>query len=207
MAEMPPDIVGEVLRTAVHLPLAAHVERLVVHEEDAARPFAFAVAERGDVNAFGTAVYGVRPGIAGPLCHSLGLDHLHDLRVLGIGFGIEDMDARRSQPGHHEVAALSMGVWRVRAETRRAGVPAEVVQLVTCIGHRGRVHDLGVVLRLWIDINDRDCIRRLAGRIEGSDVGKRLGCRLHGHAGGWVEAWIGPSRRQRSGSPLSRHQS
>ena len=51
-------------------------------QEHAARALALAVAERGDIDAFGPAVHGVRPRVAGLLGHLLGLDHLDDLGVL-----------------------------------------------------------------------------------------------------------------------------
>ena len=82
VAEVPPHVVGEVLRAAVDLPAAEHVEGLVVHHEDAARALALGVAERADVDAAGPAMHGVRPRVARPLgelgrldraCTSLGL--------------------------------------------------------------------------------------------------------------------------------------
>ena len=81
VAEMPPGVVGEMLRAAIDLPLAAHVEGLVVHQEDAARALALAVAERRDIDAFRAAMDGVRARIAG-LVGDLGrLDHLDDLQA------------------------------------------------------------------------------------------------------------------------------
>ena len=65
VAEVPPRVIGEVLRPAIDLPVAAHVEGLVVHQEDAARRLAFAIAERRDVDALRAAMHRVRPRIAG----------------------------------------------------------------------------------------------------------------------------------------------
>src|SRR5439155_9559544 len=81
VAEVPPGVIGEVLRPALHLPLAAYLEALVIHQEDAARTFAVPVAERRDIDAFGTAMHRVRPGVAGELGDLAGLDYLDELRV------------------------------------------------------------------------------------------------------------------------------
>lgn len=94
MAEMPPRIVGEVLRPAIHFPLAAHVEGLVVHQEDAAKTLALAIAEGSDVDSLGAAVDGVGSRVAGLVRNLLGLDHLGDFRTPGIGPGVGDVDAR-----------------------------------------------------------------------------------------------------------------
>src|SRR4029078_8238032 len=59
MAEMPPEIIGELLRSAIHLPLAEHIEAFRVEQEDAAGFFALRIAERVDVNAFRSAMDGV----------------------------------------------------------------------------------------------------------------------------------------------------
>ena len=141
MTEVPPGIVGELLRTAVHLPLAPHVEGLVVHQENATRPFAFAVAEGRHIDAFRSAVYGVWARVAGALGHLLRLDHSYDLWILRVGLGVQDMDARRAEARHHQIAALDMGVRCVGTQARRAGVPAKVMQLVAGLGHRCRADD------------------------------------------------------------------
>ena len=48
---------------AIFFPLLQHVEGLVIHQEDAARSLALAVAEGGDINAFGAAVHRMRARI------------------------------------------------------------------------------------------------------------------------------------------------
>jgi hypothetical protein len=53
VAQVPPEVVGELLRPAVHLPAAKHVEGGVVDQEDPARPLALGIAERADVDALG----------------------------------------------------------------------------------------------------------------------------------------------------------
>ena len=81
------------LGSAVHLPLAAHVEGLVVHQEHAARPLALPIAERGDIDALRPAMHRVRAGVAGLVGHLLRLDHLDDVRLLRIGLRVQDVDA------------------------------------------------------------------------------------------------------------------
>ena len=114
--EMPPGVIGEVLRAAIHLPLAQHVEGLVVHQEHAARSLALAVAERRDIDAFRSAVHGVRARVSGPLGHVARLDHLDDGGTSGVGLGVEDVDARGPQARHDEIAPLDMRMRRVGAE-------------------------------------------------------------------------------------------
>ena len=66
---------------------------------------------------------------------------------------------------------------RVRAQARRARVPAEMMQLVAGIRHRDRADDLGIGRRSGIDVDDGDAVRHLALGIEGRDIGQpaRLG--------------------------------
>src|SRR5262245_21820923 len=59
VTEVPPGVVGKVRRSPIHLPLAAHFKRLVIHQENAARSLALAIAEGGDVDAVGPAMHGV----------------------------------------------------------------------------------------------------------------------------------------------------
>jgi hypothetical protein len=75
-----------------------------------------------------------------------------------------------------------MGVRRVRAQAGGAGVPAEVVQFVAGVRHRGGADDLRIGLGLGIDVDHGDRIGRLAVGVEGGDVGERFRRRLHGHA-------------------------
>ena len=68
LVEVPPGVVGQVLRPAVGLPGAEDVEGAVVEQRDAARPVVpVGSAQAGEEDAVRTAVQGVRPGVAGPL--------------------------------------------------------------------------------------------------------------------------------------------
>ena len=162
----------------------------MVHQKHTARRLAFAVAQRRHVDAFRPAVHRVRPRVAGLVGDLRRLDHLDDLRLLWIGLGIEDVDARGPQARHHQVAPFRVRVRSVGAQARGAGVPAEVMQLVALVRHLHAADDRGVCFRLGIDVDHRDRVGRLAVGIEGSDVGQRLRCRFHRHAWGGVEARI-----------------
>src|SRR5262249_26716675 len=130
VAEMPPRVITELLRSAVDLPAAKGLETLVIHDEDAAGRLAVLVSEGRDVDAPGSAVDGMRTGIAGLVRKLCRLDDLDDFRRPRIGFGVENVHARGAQARNHQIAPLHMGVRRVRAQTRRAGVPAKMVELV-----------------------------------------------------------------------------
>src|SRR5437667_4978953 len=52
--EVPPEVIRQLLRSAILLPAAFDLECLWVQYEDAARPVALIVAERVDVDAVGT---------------------------------------------------------------------------------------------------------------------------------------------------------
>ncbi len=59
VTEMPPEIIGQLLGTAVHLPLAENIEALGIEQEDAAGRLALGVAERVHIYSFGAAMDGV----------------------------------------------------------------------------------------------------------------------------------------------------
>jgi hypothetical protein len=133
--QMPPEVVGELLRTAVGLPLALDGEVVVVEQEDAAGPVALGVAERGDVDAVGAAVHGVRAAVARLAGDLLRLDDLDELGRARVLLDVDHVDPRAAQPGDEQVSALDVRVRRPWAERRRARVPAEVVQLVAGVRH------------------------------------------------------------------------
>src|SRR5262249_37297146 len=60
VAEVPPRVITELLRSTVDLPAAKGFETLVVHDEDAAGRLAVLVSERCDVDAPRSAVDGMR---------------------------------------------------------------------------------------------------------------------------------------------------
>src|SRR5262249_38717226 len=137
--------VMQVLRSAVDLPAAQNVEGFAVHDENPRRPLGAilaAPAERADVDAFRTAMHRVGPRIARSLKYRLGLDDLVNRRLSGIGLRIDDIDARGAKPGDDQVTPFVKGVASERQQRRRAGVPAEMVELVAFVRHRDGVDDL-----------------------------------------------------------------
>ncbi len=81
------------------------------------------------------------------------LDHFDDLRFLRIGLGVYDMDTRRVDPRHDQVAAFDVRMRRVRAKARTTGVPSEVVQFIAYVGHVQLAHQSAVSVRLWVDVD------------------------------------------------------
>src|SRR5688572_4544749 len=67
MPEMPGEVVGEMLRAAIHFPAPEHVERIVIEHEEATGTVAVGRAEGAHVDAFGPAVKRMRPRVAGTL--------------------------------------------------------------------------------------------------------------------------------------------
>src|SRR5438128_7133651 len=92
VAQVPPEIVGEILRPAIKLPFAEHVEAVLIHYENPARSIAICRSERADIDSFRPAVYGVRRAVACPHRQRLGFDDLDDLRPPWIGLGVDDVN-------------------------------------------------------------------------------------------------------------------
>src|SRR5260370_11379208 len=139
VAEVPPEVVGEILRPAVELPAAADLEGVVVDDEDAARPIAGYRAERADVDPIRSAMAGVWAAVARAVRDFLRFDRLDDARRARIRLGVDDVDPRRADAGGQQVTALDMGMRGVRAERGAARVPTEMMELVTGVGRRQRV--------------------------------------------------------------------
>src|SRR5215203_4163512 len=93
IGQVPPEIVGKLLRTAIYLPAPQGLKGLVIHDEDTPRTVAVGGTQRAYVEAVGTAVDGVRAAVACALVQLLGFDHLHDLRLRRIWLGVDDVDA------------------------------------------------------------------------------------------------------------------
>src|SRR5579884_3381303 len=81
VAQVPPEIIREVLRATIQFPLSEHLKGLGIHHEDSSRALAAGRTERAHVYSIRAAVDGVGPGISGPLCEFLRLDGLDDLRL------------------------------------------------------------------------------------------------------------------------------
>src|SRR5215510_360473 len=130
VAEMPPHIVSEPLRTPLNFPAAEHLEGLVIDEKHPAGAVSRGVAERRDVNAVRPAMHRMGPAVARRLDELFRLDDLLEFWIARVRLGVDDVDARGAKARHDQIAPLDMRVWRVRAKAGAAGVPAEMVQLV-----------------------------------------------------------------------------
>ena len=127
VVEVPPEVVGELLRPAVGLPGALDREVLVVEQEDAAGPVAVGVAERGDVDPVRAAVDGVRAAVAGLAGDLVGLDHLHELGRARVLLDVEHVDARasaaraRAGSGARRAGAAPTGTAPTSTRSSRSG--------------------------------------------------------------------------------------
>jgi hypothetical protein len=194
--EVPPEVVRQVLRPALLLPLPLQLERLGIHQEDAAGAVAAGRPERAPVHAVGTAVNRVRRRVSRLADEFLGLDDLHDFRLLRVGLRVEDVDPRRPDAGHDQVAPLDVGVRGLRAQAGAAGVPAEVVQLVVATRKIHLADELAVGGGPQIEVDDahRVVAAGLAD-VEQRDVGEPFRRGAHRHDRRGIEAWVRTHRR------------
>ena len=126
-------------------------------------------AKRADVNPLRPAMDGVGPRVAGLFEDLLGLDDLMDLRLRWMGLRVHHIDARRADARNDQIAPLEEGVAGERRQGRRAGVPAEMMELVALVRHRHRVDDLAVSRRAALHIDDceRVGLREIAAEQRG----------------------------------------
>ena len=75
-AEMPPEIVRELLWAAIDFPSPEHVEAFVIEQENSARPVALWISNRADVNRIGPAMHRMRPAVSRARRNLVGLDRL-----------------------------------------------------------------------------------------------------------------------------------
>ena len=107
LVQVPPGVVGQVLRSAVGLPGAQNVEGVVVEQGDAARAVRpLAAAEAGHEDPVRAAVQGVRAGVARLLCQLVRADRPDQRRLPGVRVGVVDVDVGGPYPGQQQVAAL-----------------------------------------------------------------------------------------------------
>ena len=122
-------------------------------------------------------------GVPGLLDELFGLDHLHDLRLLGVRLGIEDVNSRRTDARHDQVAALHVRMRGLRTKTRAAGIPAEVMQLIIAAWKICLPHEPPILRGTRIEVNDahRIALSILAG-VEQRNVCEPFCRGLHCHA-------------------------
>jgi hypothetical protein len=191
VVDVPPHVVGQVLVAAVGLPLADHLERVVVEQRHAAGALLAVAAEAGHEQPAGPAVHGVRPGVAGPLAELVGLEHLDDLRGRRVVLDVQHVQPGGPQPGDDQVLPAAVVVPAARAERAGAGVPAEVVQLVAEIGQLGEADHGAVAGRGRVDVDHGDRVRLVGRAGEGGHVRELLGRRGRRVPGRAVERRVG----------------
>src|SRR5438034_3671546 len=125
--QMPPKIVLQKLRAAVHLPLAQDLERLAIEHENTSRPVAIGSSKRADINTFRSTVNRVRTRIISTCKNFFRFDYFDDLRFSRIGLRVDNVNARRAQSRHDKVTAFNVRMRRIRAERRAARVPTKMM--------------------------------------------------------------------------------
>ncbi len=206
LVEVPPGVVGQVLRPPIGFPGAHHVERVVVEHGDSPRAIvATGGSEARQVNPVRPAVQGMRPGVAGFRREFFGRHGSHQFRLPGVGMGVVDVDVRRAQPGQQKVAALqAIGVMSGVGERAAARVPTEVVQLVAAGGQIGPTDHPAEASRFRVGVDDGERVRLRAVAVERDDVGQALGGRGDGFARTAVEGGIELGWRTHHGSSTKR---
>src|SRR3712207_1356124 len=92
VAQVPPEVVGEVLWTALDFPASQGLKALVIHDEDATRAIPIGGTKRTHVNALGTAVNSVGAAVARAPVQLIRLYHLDDARLSRLGLGVDDVE-------------------------------------------------------------------------------------------------------------------
>src|SRR5215203_6962152 len=93
VAQVPPEVVGEVLWSPLDFPAPQGIKAFVVHDEDAAWAISIGGTKSTHINALGAAMDGVGAAVARTLVHLLGLYHLDDARLPRVGLDVDDVQA------------------------------------------------------------------------------------------------------------------
>ena len=194
--DVPPEIVGQLLRAPVKFPRADWLEGVVVKEHDATGRATVGRAQRADVDGIGAAVDGVGAAVTGPL-YLCGLNGLDDAGPHRVGLGVDDVDAAGAEGRHDQVAPLQVGVRRGRTQRRAARVPVEMVEFVVNVGHRQGVDHLGISCRVGIAVNHGHGVGFAGVGVERRDVGQAFLRSFHRQSCRWIEGGIrSPKRHQ-----------
>src|SRR5215469_17043222 len=156
VAKVPPEIVMKKLRTAINFPFAQDVETFRIENENAARSIAGRRAESADKDSVWSTMNGVRATVAGTGRDGFGLNHFHDFGIARIRLGVDDVDARGTDPRNDQITTLDVGMRSVGTQARTASIPAKVVQFVASIGHVHLTNKLAVCGGRWVDVDHAD---------------------------------------------------
>src|SRR5919112_1826138 len=85
VAQMPPEVVGEVLWATLNFPTPQGIKALVIHDEDAARAIPIGGTKGTHIYALRAAMDGMGTAIARTVVQLLRLYHPDDLRLLRVG--------------------------------------------------------------------------------------------------------------------------
>src|SRR6266700_2228069 len=166
-SQVPPKIVMQKLRPAVHFPLPENLERFAIEHENAAGAVAIGCSKRADVNAFRPAMNCVWTRIIGARKNFFWLDYLNDLRFSRIGLGIDNVNTRRTYSWHNQVTAFDVRMRCIWAQRRAARVPTEMVQLITKLWHSDLAGLSAIGARVGINVDYQKSVVEVAsGRIK-----------------------------------------
>src|SRR5579862_860393 len=155
---MPPEVIGQILRTTFDLPFSQNLKTLRIDYEDAPGTVSARRTERAHENSAGSAVHGMRFAVSRARCERLRVDHPDDFRLTRIGLRIDDVDSRRTNARNDQVAALRVRVRRVGGQASAARVPAEMMQLIASVRHVEMADELAVLSRCRVHIDDSESI-------------------------------------------------
>ena len=173
----------KLLRATILFPLALQLKCVRVHQKNAAGAVSAGRSECAPIDAVGPAMNGMGRGVARLLDELFRLDHLHDFRLFGVRLGIQDVNPRRPDARHDQVATLHVRMRGLRAKTRAAGIPAEVVQLIIAAGKIGLPDEPPVLGGTRIEVNDaHGVVLSILAGVEQRDISEAFWRGLHRHA-------------------------
>src|ERR1700686_3149851 len=92
-SQMPPEVVTEILWSAIDFPLPQYVEAVRIEDENAAGPVPVWCPKRAYEDAVRATVHCVWTAVSGARRDGFGLNHLYDLWFSRIGLGINNVNA------------------------------------------------------------------------------------------------------------------
>src|ERR1700674_478740 len=191
MSEVPPKVIGQILWAAVLLPGSLQLKRVGIHQEDTARAVAAGRTEGATIDAVRATMNGVWRCVARLFNKFFRLDYLHDLGMVGVLFGIQDVNPGRADARHNQIATLHVRVRGLRAEARATRVPAEVMQLIIVVGEVHLADELTIRRGAWVDVNDAHGVSLpTLADVEQSYVSDAFRRGLHRHARRGIKGWI-----------------
>src|ERR1700734_1627656 len=116
ISQMPGEVVAKILRAALHFPSSERLKRVMIQRENSSGTVAAWRSKSADVDAIRSAVNCVWSAVAGSLGKPFLFNDLHDLWLARIAFSVNDVNSRRAEARHNQIASLHMGMRSVGAE-------------------------------------------------------------------------------------------